>query len=191
MNIVLASRSKFRRQALDLLNVDYDVIPSRVDEKSIRDKDPRALARRLAEEKAREVGARLNGRNLVIAGDLFVVFEGEVYEKPRAEEEALEMLRTFSGNEVDVVSAVAIFKADTGELESALGQSAITFRALTEGEIKDYVSEYPVLQFAGGFEKEGVLMFSREVHGDLSFFTGFPVHKLTHFLRENGLKFGE
>ncbi|MBS3813080.1 septum formation protein Maf [Candidatus Bipolaricaulota bacterium] len=184
MDIVLASLSKFRRQAIDLLNVDYDVIPSQVDEKSIRDKDPRILARKLAEEKAREVGTRLDGGKLVIAGDLFVVFEGEIFEKPTAEGEAVEMLRRFSGNEIDVVSGVAVFNTDSGGLESALGLSAITFRALTEGEIKDYVSEYPVLQFAGGFEKEGVLMFSSEVHGDLSFFTGFPLNKLVQLLRD-------
>lgn len=52
MNIVLASRSRFRRQALDLLDVDYEVIPSDIDERSIRDSDPKFLARKLAEAKA-------------------------------------------------------------------------------------------------------------------------------------------
>lgn len=57
----MASGSKFRRQALDLLDLEYDVIPSKVDEKSVRRDEPRVLAKVLAEKKAIDVGSRLDG----------------------------------------------------------------------------------------------------------------------------------
>lgn len=187
MNIVLASSSRFRRQALDLLDVDYEVIPSDIDERSIRHNDPKVLARKLAEAKAEEVGKRLNGDNLVIAGDLFVLFQDSIYEKPETEEEAVEMLSAFSGEELEIISGVSVFNTKANDLETALGQTKITFRNISQREIEKYVSNYPVLELAGGFEKEGVLKFSSEVHGDLSFLTGMPLNKLIQLLRKNGL----
>lgn len=170
-----------------MLNLDYEVKPSEIDEKEIRDDDPKALARKLAEAKAEDVGNSVNGEYLVIGGDLFVLFQGEIYEKPRSRAEAVEMLKSFSGDKVEIISGVSVFNTETGDLDSALGHSEIIFRELSKGEIERYVSDYPVLDLAGAFEKEGVLKFSREVHGDLSFLTGLPLNKLVHLLSENGL----
>ncbi|MCF7889915.1 Maf family nucleotide pyrophosphatase [Candidatus Bipolaricaulota bacterium] len=191
MNIVLASSSKFRRQALDLLEIDYEVIPSEIDEKSIRDNDPKMLARKLAEAKSKDVGKRLKGDNLVIAGDLFILFRGTIYEKPGTEEEAIEMLNAFSGNQLEIISGVSVFDTGSNDLESALGHTEIVFRNISKKEIERYVSDYPVLELAGAFEKEGVLKFSEEVHGDLSFLTGLPLNKLIQLLQNNGFRFLE
>jgi MAF protein len=188
VKIILASSSKFRRQALDMLDLDYEVMPSEVDEQEIRDDDPKVLARKLAEAKAEDVGRKLDGEYLVIGGDLFVLFRGEVYEKPGFEEEAVEMLKSFSGDEVEIISGVSVFNTETGDLDSTLGHSTIIFREISESEIDRYVSDYPVLDLAGAFEKEGVMKFSEEVHGDLSFLTGLPLNKLILLLAENGLE---
>lgn len=186
MNIVLASSSKFRRQALDMLNLDYEVIPSTIDEKSVRDNDPKALTKKLAEAKAKNVGEKLERDNLVIAGDLFVLFQDSIYEKPETEEEAVEMLSAFSGNRLEIISGVSVLNTGTNDLKSALGQTEILFRDFSKREIRRYVSNYPVLELAGAFEKEGVMMFSSEVHGDLSFLTGMPLNKLIKLLQNNG-----
>ena len=187
MKIILASRSKFRRQALDLLDVDYEVIPSELNEGSIRDSNPRVLAKKLAEAKAREVGGRLDGEAIIIAGDLFVLFQDKIYEKPESEREAKEMLGSFSGRAVEIISGVSLLNSKTGELNSALGEAKILFRDISKSEINRYVSSYPVHELAGGFEKEGILKFSKEVHGDLSYLTGLPLNRLIQLLQEHGL----
>ena len=187
MKVILASRSKFRRQALELLNLDYDVKPSEIDEKSIRDSDPGALARKLAEAKAEDIGGQLDGENLVIGGDLFVLFRGNIYEKPKTEKEAMEVLQLFSGEKVEVISGVSVFNTKTNDVESDLGRAEIVFRDISQKEIEKYVSNYPVTDLAGAFEKEGVMKFSKEVHGDLSFLTGLPLNKLIELLRKNGV----
>ena len=187
MKVILASRSKFRRQALELLNLDYDVKPSEIDEKAIRDSNPGALARKLAEAKAEDVGGQLDGENLVIGGDLFVLFRGNIYEKPKTEKEAMDTLGLFSGEKVEIISGVSVFNTATDGLESELGRAEIVFRDIREKEIEKYVSNHPVVELAGGFEKEGVLKFSKEVHGDLSFLTGLPLSKLIKLLRRNGV----
>jgi septum formation protein len=82
MKIVLASESPFRRRALDLLGLTYLTSPSRMDEKSIRDDEPFALTRKLAEAKVRTV-ASLHQDALVIAGDAAVLKNAKIDEKPR------------------------------------------------------------------------------------------------------------
>ena len=187
MKIVLASGSKFRKQALDLLGVNYEVIPSDVDEQSIRDSDPEVLAKTLAAAKAENVGKRLEGDNLIIAGDLFVFFKRTIYEKPNSKEEAVAMLDTFSSEEVEIISGVALLNTATNILDTATGQARISFREIDQSEIEKYVSNYPVLDLAGAFEKEGILKFAREVHGDLSFMTGMPLNKLIPMLQKNDI----
>lgn len=188
MELVLASQSKFRKQALDLLDLDYEAIPSEVDEKSIRDEDPKRLAIKLAEAKAKNVAQDLSGEKLIIAGDLLVLFQGEIYEKPETEREAHEMLNAFSGDKVKILSSVSVFNTKTDCLNSELGESRIKFRQLNQREIENYISSYPVCDFAGAFEKEFILKFSEEVRGGLSFLTGFSVNKLVKLLRQKGIE---
>lgn len=188
MKVILASCSQFRRQALDLLNIEYEVRPSAIDEKAIRDNDPQVLARKLAEAKVEDVGQQLDGKKLVIGGDLFVLFQGDIYEKPETKKEAKEMLQSFSGREVKVISGVAVLNTATENLQSKLGQTRIIFRDISGREIDEYIANYPVLDLAGAFEKEGVLKFSQEIHGDLSFMTELPLSKLIQLLKKNGLE---
>jgi len=188
MKVILASHSKFRRQALDLLDIDYEVKPSGIDETSIRDSDPQVLARKLAEAKAKDVGQQLDGEKLVVGGDLFVLFAGDIYEKPETERKAKEMLQSYSGREVEVIAAVSVFNTATNEMESDLGRSRIVFREISDREINRYVANHPVLDLAGAFEKEAVLKFSQEIQGDLSFLTGLPLPKLIRLLKKNSLE---
>ena len=52
MRIVLASESESRRRALDILGLKYEVRPSAIDERAVRDLDPAVMTRKLAEAKA-------------------------------------------------------------------------------------------------------------------------------------------
>ena len=75
MRVVLASESQSRRRALDILGLAYEVHPSAIDEKAIRDPAPAALTKKLAEAKARKVASALQGA-VAVAGDA-VVAKGE------------------------------------------------------------------------------------------------------------------
>src|SRR5271166_7020051 len=82
MRLVLASESQSRRRALDLLGIAYEVYPSAIDEKAIRDSDPAALTMKLAEAKAWKVASALDDA-VVVAGDAVVVKDERIFEKPR------------------------------------------------------------------------------------------------------------
>ena len=174
-------------RALDLIGVSYEVRPSAIDEKAIRDLDPVALTRKLAEAKAYKVAEEIRDA-VIVAGDAVVTKEGRIYEKPRDLTEAADFLRELSGGgDLEFVTSLVVLRPETGKILSAVEVSRITFRTLTDREIQDYIARYPVLRCAGGFEGDGVLRFAERISGSYNFLTAIPVSRLIVFLREQGV----
>jgi septum formation protein len=186
MKIVLASESASRRRAMDILGLPYEVFPSRIDEKAIREEDPERLACLLAEAKAREVAKSFHAA-VIVAGDAVVWKSGRIYEKPVDKIEAVEFLREFSGKTVDFVTTVAVLNSASQKLLTAVQRSHLAFRKLSSKEIHDYVRRYEVTKFAGGFDGDGVIRFADRVSGSYNFATGLALNDLVSLLREHGL----
>jgi septum formation protein len=187
MKVVLASESQSRKRALDILGLTYEVHPSTIDEKSIRDTDPVALTKKLAEAKARKVATAF-GNAVVVSGDAVVAKDSKIFEKPRSNEEAVEFLRELSGSAFQFLTSLTVLRSDTGRMLSAVETSHIKFRQLQDRELHDYVRRYPVLRYAGAFEGDGVLRFADSVSGSYNFITAMPVSRLAVFLREQGVE---
>ena len=187
MRVILASESQLRRRALDILGLTYEIHPSSIDEKAIRDSDPAALTRKLAEAKAWKV-AGLFPDAVVVAGDAVVAKAGKILEKPRDNEEAAHFLGELSGSTFHFVTSLIVLRADAKKMLSTVETSEIRFRQLVDREIRDYISRYPVLNFAGAFEGDGDLRFADSVSGSYNFITALPVGRLAVFLREQGVE---
>ena len=187
MKVVLASESQSRRRALDILGLAYEVHPSAIDEKAIRDPDPAALTKKLAEAKAWKVASAFQDV-VVVAGDAVVAKGERIFEKPRSRDEAAEFLRDLSGSVFHFVTSLIVIRSDTKRMLSTVETSEIKFRQLVEREIRDYVNRYSVLRFAGAFEGDGVLRFADSVSGSYNFITALPVSRLAVFLREQGVE---
>lgn len=186
MKIILASESASRRRALDILGIPYEVRPSRIDEKAIREEDPQELARKLSEAKARTV-AQSAPDALIIAGDAVVARAGRIYEKPVDASEAVAFLSSFSGKTVEFVTAVTVMNTSTDSLQTAVQRSEILFRKLSKTEIADYVQRYDVLRFAGAFDGDGVIRFAERVSGKYNFATGVALSDLISMLQQQGV----
>ena len=148
MKVVLASESQSRKRALDMLGLTYEVHPSTIDEKSIRDTDPAALTKNLTEAKARKVAGAFDDA-VVVSGDAVVAKDTKLFEKPRSNDEAVEFLRELSHSAFQFVTSLAVLRSDTGRMLSAVETSEIKFRRLEDRELRDYVARYPVLRYAG------------------------------------------
>ena len=186
MRIVLASESPFRKRALDLLGLHYEICPSRIDEKAIRDNDPACLTRKLAEAKAQKV-ANEHPDAVVVSGDAVAAKSSKIYEKPRSVEEAAQFLREFSGSEFQFVTALAVLHAGTRKMLSTVETANICFRPLIEREIREYLRKYAVLSYAGAFESDAVLFFADRISGSYNFVTALPLSRLIVFLRAQGV----
>jgi septum formation protein len=187
LKLVLASESQFRRRALDMLGLAYEVRPSRIDEKSIRDADPAGLTRKLAEAKAWKVAAEVPDA-VVVSGDAVVAKNDRIYEKPQDHAEAARFLRDLSGSEFRFVTALAVLGCTSEKMLTAVEVSQIRFRRLLDREIDDYIRKYDVLKFAGAFEGDGVLRFAEQISGSYNFIFALPVSRLIVFLRDQGVQ---
>jgi len=187
MKVVLASESLSRKRALDILGIPYEIFPSALDEKAIRDSDPAVLTRKLAEAKAWKVASTVPDA-VVVSGDAVVAKGQQIMEKPRDKDEAEKFLHELSGSTFRFVTSLSVVRSDSKKMLSTVESSEIRFRRLVEREIRDYVSRYPVLRFAGAFEGDGVLRFAESVSGSFNFITALPVSRLAVFLREQGVE---
>jgi predicted house-cleaning NTP pyrophosphatase (Maf/HAM1 superfamily) len=92
-----------------------------------------------------------------------------------------------AASEFQFVTALAVLHASTLRMLSTVEVSNISFRQLTENEIHDYISKYPVLNYAGAFESDAALRFAEGISGSYNFVTALPVGRLIVFLREQGV----
>jgi septum formation protein len=186
MKIILASQSPFRKHALDVLGLKYETIPSNIDESAIRHKNPNELAQLLSKAKAKKIGEE-NPNAIIISADLFVVHDNKIIEKPRDENHAKEILKSFSEKTFEIVTGLAVYNSKTNNLLCASEICKVRFRKLSDFEINDYVSRFPAVKCAGAFEADGLLRFAEYIEGNYNFKTAMPVNKLILFLRENAI----
>lgn len=188
MGIILASQSPRRRELLGRIGLtDFAVIPARGEEDMSAHLTPDKLVEALASAKAREVGAAASADDVVIAADTVVTLDGKVLGKPHSEAEAFEMLRTLSGNTHQVYTGVAVLRGE--RLEVAHEVTSVTFRPLTDGEIRNYIATGEPMDKAGayGIQERGALLVEG-IRGDYFNVMGLPVCKLGQMLRTFGIE---
>ncbi len=167
---------------MNILGLTYDCIPADIDEKAIRDPDPFKMARMISEAKALEIGKREEG--IIIAGDAFVLLNKQVLEKPSSLEEAYVMLNALSGNKYTFVTGLAVLDTQTKKLRSSIATCDVYFRILSQEEIADYCKRYPVLDYAGAHEADGVALFAERIEGSCVNETAISMKDLIQFLNE-------
>src|SRR5580698_11363330 len=160
MKIVLASESPFRRRALDMLGLEYEVSPSRIDEKALRDENPLELTRKIAEAKARKVASNYSDA-VIVAGDAVAAKGSRIFEKPVNHAEAAEFLHELSGGEFQFITALVVLHSRTEKILSTVEILNITFRKLLDREIQDYIAKYPVPELRGSVRERRRLSIFR------------------------------
>lgn len=190
MSLVLASSSEIRRAMLEQAGVDFESVASGIDEaaEQARHQYPGSLAAALAEAKALAVSARRVG-DLVIGSDSVVSVDDRIYTKPSNRDEAARHLRSFSGREIRLTSAVAL--ARDGSLEWSVTDCArLGVRPLSESFIQAYLdAEWPKVGYCVGvfrLEGRGVQLFDT-IEGSYFTILGMPLLPLLSALRERGM----
>ena len=186
--LILASSSRYRRELLARLGIDFDSASPDVDESPLPSESPAALVLRLAELKARKVGDGEPGA-VVIGSDQVAVHEGKVLGKPGTVANAERQLARLSGQRVDFLTGVVLLNTTTGRLQTHTDRTATTFRRLPEAEIRRYVELDQPLDCAGAIKSEsrGVMLFERVETEDPTAAIGLPLIRLAALLRNEGI----
>ena len=215
MRIILASGSPRRKQLMELVGIDCEVLITNVDE-PITD-DAKKLVRELSVRKNQAacdiILANMDEHEdtIVISADTLVSIEGKVLEKPNSHEEAFDMLKMLSGNKHTVYTGVTIVKlpmnvgarlaspaiplrntagwASPAPTKSVFVESAdVFFRDLTDDEINAYINTGEPFDKAGayGVQEKGALLVEK-VHGDFYTVVGLPIMKVGYVLSQMGV----
>lgn len=187
MKLILASESPRRRALLKNLGLDFEIIPSSVEEKC-EAKEPTLLVTSLARQKAQDVVNRV-GKGIVLGADTVVALEGTILGKPESKESAIEMLTMLSGKEHQVITGIALIDAATQKTLVDHELTKVYFRELTFKEIQSYVLTGEGLDKAGAYAIQGLgSVLIRGIEGCYFNVVGLPLAKLYLLLQEFGFE---
>jgi septum formation protein len=185
--VVLASASPRRRDLLTLIGIAHEVRPANIDESMRPREAPRRHAERLAREKAIAIATR-DPDLITIGADTVVVINRKVLGKPADAGDAVRMLRTLSGREHTVITAVAVSRGR--KLRSAIEEVRVKFRRLRDDEIEAYIATGEPMDKAGayGIQGYGATIVER-IEGDYFAVMGLPLVRLVGLMRDVGVRY--
>jgi septum formation protein len=189
--IVLASKSKVRKDILDKNNILNDVKPSSVDEEIVKESlikegaSPEIISKNLAELKANKVSLKELDQ-LVLGADSVIDLGGEIISKPNNREEALNILKKLNGKKHYLFSSVCISK-NGSMIWNYTDKAALTMKKFIDEDLKTYLSEiddealyaYNVYQIEG----KGKNLFTK-IEGDENTIMGLPIKKIKEYLNK-------
>jgi septum formation protein len=187
--LVLGSSSRYRRELLSRLRLEFTVEIPDLDESQRTGEAPRELALRLAVAKARAVAAKVP-QAIVIGSDQVAELAGEALGKPGSHEKAVAQLRQMRGETVVFHTAVAVVCMQTGFEQVDLAPVKVKFRRLTDAEIETYLRLEQPYDCAGSARSEGlgVALLDALESDDPTALVGLPLIRTCRMLRAAGFK---
>lgn len=189
--IILASTSPRRHGLAQQMGLEFEIVPSNYEEDMSMDMGPDKLAMTLAYGKAQDV-ARGYNEGIVLGIDTFISFNGQKLGKPKTEEKAKELLKSFSGRELQVYSGVALIDCETKEEIQDFEVSEVKFREISDVEIDNYIKTGEPLDKAGAFAIQGLgSIFIEKINGCYANIVGFPISNIYKNLQKLGVNIFE
>ncbi len=183
--LILASTSRYRRELLERLRLNFSTVAPEVDETPLPAEAPAVLAQRLALAKAQAV-ARLHPQALVIGSDQVADLQGQCLGKPGDHDKAVAQLRAMRGREVIFQTAVALVAP--GLVLQELAQVRVQFRDLADEEIERYLRAEQPYDCAGSAKSEGlgIALLDAIDSDDPTALIGLPLIRTCRLLRQAG-----
>ena len=187
--IILASKSKVRKEILDKNNIESDVMPSNVDEDIVKESlikekaTPEIISKNLAELKANKVSMKKTDE-IVLGADSVIDLNGELISKPETREEAMKILKKLNGKSHFLISSVCVSK-NGSMIWNYTDKANLIMKNFSDLELEEYLSKisdenlyaYNVYQIEG----EGRNLFS-SIEGDEDTIMGLPIKKIKEYL---------
>ena len=187
--IILASKSKVRKEILDKNNIKSFVVPSNVDEDIVKisllkeKANPEIISKNLAELKANKISLKKTDE-IVLGADSVIDLNGELISKPENREEAMTILKKLNGNSHFLISSVCLSK-NGSMIWNYTDKAKLTMKNFSDDQLRNYLSKIPdetlyaynVYQIEG----EGRSLFA-SIEGDEDTIMGLPVKKIKEYI---------
>lgn len=184
--IILASGSPRRRELLEVMGLEFEVIVSDADESSVSEDVPVELyVQELALLKAAATAKSVIRRKsaLIISADTIVTFDGEILGKPKDEQDAFNMLKRLSGRTHAVYTGYCVMRMRDGKTVCDRVRTEVTFKSLSDEKIWSYIKSGEPMDKAGsyGIQGKGSVLVG-DISGDYFNVVGLPVSALSDTL---------
>ena len=187
-NFVLASSSPRRRELLASVGLDFEVIAPRVLESARDGESPLDFARRMAREKALYVCAQQRPGRIVVGSDTVVSVSGEIFGKPRDEEDALSMLQKLSGRTHEVITGFCVAKSPGDVLHLGATRTEVRMKSLDTEGMRRYIKTGEPMDKAGAYAIQGAGSCLVEwIKGSYTGVVGLPLFELVSVLSDIGV----
>ena len=187
--IVLASKSKVRKQILEENGISCIVKPANIDEDLVKNSlikegiNPLLISKNLAELKANKISQKLNGE-IVLGADSIIDLKGTIISKPSDRNEAFKILQKLNGKKHHLISSVCISKSGS-MIWNYTDKAALTMKKMTVKELKDYLVKIKdeTLYAYNVYQIEGVgrTLFSK-IEGNENTIMGLPIKQIKEYL---------
>ena len=177
-DIILASGSPRRKQLLDALGIKFRIVIPDICENYPPELEREKIALYLAVRKAESVNNAEDDRQIIIASDTIVCIEDSVLNKPAGRKEAIQMLRSLSGKDHYVITAVCI--ASNVKKRSFYAETKVTFAELPDDDIEYYIDYYRPYDKAGSYGIQEWIGYIgiEKIEGSYFNVMGLPVQRL-------------
>ncbi len=185
--LILASSSRYRRELLNRLGLQYTCESPDVDETPLPGEAPAALALRLAHLKAEAV-AKNHPDAVVIGSDQVCDLDGTPLGKPHTFEKAVAQLQAMQGRRLVFHTAVCVISPALPP-QDTVSDTVITMRQLSDEAIRDYVEREKPFDCAGSakIEKLGIALMESVASDDPTSLIGLPLMRVTTMLTRAGI----
>ena len=191
-NLILASKSKVRKEILNKNNIDCKVEPSNVDEDFVKNgllnegASPEIISKNLAELKANKVSQKKN-EEMVLGADSVIDLEGELISKPENRDEAMKILKKLNGKKHNLISSVCI-SINGSMVWNYTDKASLTMKEMSDDQLREYLSKITdeALYAYNVYQIEGVgrSLFSK-IEGDENTIMGLPINKIKEYIGSN------
>ena len=188
-NIILASKSKIRKNILEKNNIFCKVEPSNVDEDSVKKSllnekaSPELISKNLAELKANKISSK-NYEHIVLGADSVIDLQGELISKPTDRKEAMLILKKLNGKEHHLISSVCLSK-NGSMIWNYTDKAKLKMKNFSEHELKEYLSKISdeALYAYNVYQIEGIgKSLFLDIDGDENTIMGLPIKQIKEYL---------
>lgn len=185
--LILASASPRRAALLKCMGLDFEIVPSHVDESLDPSESPQNHVLRLSREKAAVIG-HVYPEASVLGADTIVFIDEDILGKPIDRVEAGQMLKRLSGCVHEVYTGFTLVSNAVGSTVSRAVRSFVTFRHISDDEIAWYVATPEPYDKAGSYAVQGLgAFFIKEIQGSYTNVMGLPLCEVVDVLKEENI----
>ena len=188
MKIILASGSPRRKELLQLITSDFEIIVSNIDETLDKNSTLENQVAKLAYSKAKNVFNKLEGDRIVIGADTIVAKNNEIYGKPKNKANAKEMLKKLleedRAHEVITGIGIIIQKGNQYQEIKTYDKTKVYFTEISDDELDKWINSGKALDKAGSYGIQTEFgVFIEKIEGNYDTVVGLPTHKIYQILK--------